>query len=83
MKNKQLRDATIFTALSILYPVYLFMTRKPESIATVSILLALLFPIVGVIYGLNVKEAKFKWSIVIINLIVLTIFTNYALVILF
>ena len=50
---------------------------------TISILLALFFPLVGVIYGLNVQEKKFKWAIVIINLVVLGIFSNFALSIFF
>lgn len=83
MKNNKLRNATIFTLLAILYPVYLFGTKDPDTIATVSILLALFFPLVGVIYGLNVQEKKFKWAFVIINLIVLGIFSNFALSIFF
>lgn len=83
MKNKQLRNATVFTALAILYPVYLFGTKDPDTIATVSVVLALFFPVVGVIYGLNVKDSKFKWAFVIINLLVLSIFSNFALNILF
>ncbi|MGO4961839.1 MULTISPECIES: hypothetical protein [Jeotgalibaca] len=83
MKNNKLRNATVFTLLSILYPVYLFSTKDPDTIATISILLALFFPLVGVIYGLNVQEKKFKWAIVIINLVVLGIFSNFALSIFF
>lgn len=83
MKNKQLRNATVFTLLAILYPVYLFGTKAPDSIATISVLLALFFPLVGVIFGLNVADKKFKWAFVIINLIVLSIFSNFALNILF
>lgn len=83
MRNKQLRNATVFTVLSILYPVYLFTTKDPESIATVSLVLAIFFPIVGVIYGLNVKDTRFKWAFVIINIFVLGLFANYALQILF
>lgn len=83
MKNKQLRNATVFTALAILYPVYLFGTKDPDTIATVSVVLALFFPVVAVIYGLNVKDSKFKWAFVIINLLVLSIFSNFALNILF
>lgn len=83
MKNKQVKNAVVFTLLSILYPVYLFATKDPASIATISILLALFFPIVGIVFGLNVKDKRFKWAFVIINLIVLAIFSNYALVILF
>lgn len=83
MKNNKLRNATVFTLLSILYPVYLFSTKDPDIIATISILLALFFPLVGVIYGLNVQEKKFKWAIVIINLVVLGIFSNFALSIFF
>lgn len=83
MKNNKLRNATVFTLLSILYPVYLFSTKDPDTIATISILLALFFPLVGVIYGLNVQEKKLKWAIVIINLVVLGIFSNFALSIFF
>ncbi|WP_373754800.1 hypothetical protein [Jeotgalibaca porci] len=83
MKNNKLRNATVFTLLSILYPVYLFSTKDPDTIATISILLALFFPLVGVIYGLNVQEKKFKWAIVIINLVVIGIFSNFALSIFF
>lgn len=83
MKNNKLRNATVFTLLSILYPVYLFSTKDPDTIATISIILALFFPLVGVIYGLNVQEKKFKWAIVIINLVVLGIFSNFALSIFF
>ena len=83
MKNNKLRNATVFTLLSILYPVYLFSTKDPDTIATISILLALFFPLVDVIYGLNVQEKKFKWAIVIINLVVLGIFSNFALSIFF
>ena len=83
MKNNKLRNATVFTLLSILYPVYLFSTKDPDTIATISIILALFFPLVGVIYGLNVPEKKFKWAFVIINLVVLGIFSNFALSIFF
>lgn len=83
LKNKQIRNATVFTLLSILYPVYLFATKEPDTIATVSLVLALFFPLVGVIYGLNVKDSRFKWAFVFINFIVLGIFANYALNILF
>ncbi|AZP03402.1 hypothetical protein [Jeotgalibaca ciconiae] len=83
MSNKQLKNATVFTLLSVLYPVYLFSTKEPDTIATISLLLAIFFPIVGVIFGLNVKDKRFKWAFVIINILVLAIFSNYALTILF
>ncbi|MDE1549023.1 hypothetical protein [Jeotgalibaca caeni] len=79
MRNKQIKNATMFTLLSVLYPVYLFATKEPNTIATVSVVLALFFPIVGVIYGLNVKEARFKWTFVLVNFVVLLIFGIYAL----
>ena len=83
LKKKQLRNATVFTLLSILYPVYLFATKDPESVATISLILALFFPIVGVIYGLNVNDSRFKWIFVIINIFILGLFANYTLQILF
>ncbi|APZ48366.1 hypothetical protein BW721_00925 [Jeotgalibaca sp. PTS2502] len=83
MSNKKLKNATVFTLLSILYPVYLFSTKDPDSIATISLVLALFFPVVGVIFGLNVEDNRFKWAFVMINILVLSIFSNYALTILF
>jgi len=79
--SKKLKDATVFTVLSILYPVYLFATRSPESISMVSLLLAILFGVVGVIYSLNVEDARFKWGLSLLNLIVIGLFTYYTLAI--
>lgn len=81
MGSKKLKDATVFTVLSILYPVYLFATRSPESISIVSLLLAILFAVVGVVYSLNVEDARFKWGMTVLNLIVMGLFIYYTLAI--
>lgn len=81
MSNKKLKDATVFTVLSIVYPVYLFMTRDPESISTVSLLLAILFSFVGLVYSLNIEDARYKWGMSILNLIILGLFIYYTIAI--
>lgn len=81
MVSKKLKDATVFTVLSILYPVYLFATRSPESISLVSLFLAILFGIVGLIYSLNIEDARFKWGMSLLNLIVVGLFIYYTLAI--
>lgn len=73
LRKQRQRNATVFTALSLLFPVYLFATRQPESISIVSIILALFLPIAGVIFGLAVADKRLKWAIVAINFLVFII----------
>lgn len=83
MKDKKLKDATVFSVLSLLYPTYLFATREPESIKSFSLFLALFFPIVAIIFSLNVKDARFKWGLVVLNLLLFILFAFYTVQILF
>lgn len=83
MKDKKLKDATVFTVLSLLYPAYLFTAKEPETIAKTSLFLAIFFPIVAIIFSLNVKDPRFKWGLVILNGFVFCLFMYYGFTILF
>ncbi|CZQ80399.1 Hypothetical protein Tpal_72 [Trichococcus palustris] len=80
MQNKQMRDAVIFTLLSIFYPVYLFLTKNPESVSTTSLVLATFLPIVGIIFSLNVTNVKYKWGLSFVNLLIFILFLYYLIV---
>lgn len=82
MKDKKLKDATVFTVLSLLFPAYLFATKDPGSISNVSLILALFFPIVAIIFSLNVNDPRFKWGMTILNIIIFILFAFYAVQIL-
>ena len=79
MNNKKMRDAIIFTLLSIFYPVYLFATKDPANVSTTSLVLAMFFPIVGIIFSLNVNNAKYKWVLSIVNLLLFILFLYYMI----
>jgi len=79
MQTKQMRNAIIFTLLSIFYPVYLFSTKNPESVSTTSLVLAMFFPVVGLIFSLNVTDKKYKWGLSIVNLFLFILFLYYMI----
>ena len=74
MQPKQIRNGITFTLLSILYPLYLFTTKDPDSV----LVLALFLPLVGTIFALNIPEPKMKWSLAVLNLIIFILFLYYT-----
>ncbi|UJF16432.1 hypothetical protein LZ578_04790 [Jeotgalibaca sp. MA1X17-3] len=82
MRDKKLKDAVVFTVLSLLYPAYLFATRQPGSITNVSLFLALFFPIVAIIFSLNVIDPRFKWGLTSLNIVIFILFAFYTIQIL-
>lgn len=78
MQPKQIRNGITFTLLSILYPLYLFTTKNPDSVSTTSLMLALFLPLVGTIFALNIPEPKMKWSLAVLNLIIFILFLYYT-----
>ena len=79
MQPKQTRNGITFTLLAILYPLYLFTTKDPASVSTTSLVLALFLPAVGTIFALNIPEAKMKWTLAAVNLILFILFLYYMI----
>lgn len=67
--NKRRRNAVMITALSLLFGS-LQLAKSIEQLTIYSLILSLIIPVIGVIFALNETDKKWRWSLIILNIIV-------------